>query len=47
VQLQVGSFTRDFERWIKGALEVESISMWEHYEGNLEGAPVLGTLKVM
>jgi len=30
-----------------GALEVEHLSLWELCEGNLEGAPVLGTLKVM
>ena len=33
----VGSSTRDFERWLKGALEVESLSLWELCEGNLEG----------
>ena len=34
----VGSSTRDFERWLKGALEVGhlSISLWELCEGNLE-----------
>jgi len=30
----VGSSTRDFERWLKGALEVEHLSLCE---GNLEG----------
>ena len=38
--LEVGSFTRDFERWMKGALEVErlslSLSLRELCEGNLE-----------
>jgi len=33
----VGSSTRDFERWLKGALEVEHLSLWERREGNLEG----------
>ena len=32
-----GSFTRDFERWMKGALEVERLSLRELCEGNLEG----------
>jgi hypothetical protein len=27
--LEVGSFTRDFERWMKGALEVERLSLRE------------------
>ena len=35
--LEGGSFTRDFERWMKGALEVEHLSPRELYEGNLEG----------
>ena len=45
--LEVGSFTRDFERWMKGALEVERLSLRELCEGNLEGvgAPLLGTLE--
>jgi hypothetical protein len=34
--LEGGSFTRDFERWMKGALEVERLSLRELYEGNLE-----------
>jgi hypothetical protein len=25
----VGSSTGDFERWLKGALEVESLSLWD------------------
>ena len=25
----VGSSTRDFERWLKGALVVECLSLWE------------------
>jgi len=37
--LEWGSFTGDFERWMKGALEVEglSLSLRELCEGNLEG----------
>ena len=33
----VGSPTRDFERWLKGALEVGHFSLWELCAGNLEG----------
>ena len=33
----VGSSTRDFEIWLKGALEMQSLSSWELCEGNLEG----------
>jgi hypothetical protein len=29
--------TRDFEIWLKGALEVQRLSLWELFEGNLEG----------
>jgi len=32
----VGSSTRDFERWLKGVLEVGRLSLWELCEGNLE-----------
>jgi hypothetical protein len=32
----VGSFTRDFERWMKRALEVECFSLRELCEVNLE-----------
>jgi hypothetical protein len=32
-----GSITRDFDRWMKGALEVELLSLREFCEGNLEG----------
>jgi hypothetical protein len=35
--LEGGSFTRDFERWMKEALEVERLSLRELCEGNLEG----------
>ena len=35
--LEGESSTRDFERWLKGALEVERLSLWELCEGNLEG----------
>jgi hypothetical protein len=34
--MEVGSFTRDFDRWKKGALEVEHLSLRELREGNLE-----------
>jgi len=27
----------DFEIWLKGALEVKCLSLWELCEGNLEG----------
>jgi len=33
----VASATGDFERWLKGALEVGRFSQWELCEGNLEG----------
>jgi len=33
VRLSVG----DFEIWLKGALEVECLSLWELYEGKQEG----------
>jgi len=36
-QTGVGSSTRDFEIWLKGALEVECLSLWELCERNLEG----------
>ena len=35
--LPVGSSTGDFERWLKGALEVERLALGELCEGNLEG----------
>jgi len=35
--------TGDFERWLKGALEMEHLSLWELCEGNLEeGIPCWG-----
>jgi hypothetical protein len=40
-----GSFTGDFERWMKWAVGVERLSLREFCEGNLEGAPLLGTLE--
>ena len=41
-----GSFTRDFERWMKGALEVGRLSLRELCEGNLEGGvPLMGALE--
>ena len=33
----VGSSTKNFEICLKGALEVECLSLWELCEGNLEG----------
>jgi hypothetical protein len=33
----VGSYTGDFEIWLKRALEVGRLSLWELCEGNLEG----------
>ena len=33
----VGSSTGEFEIWLKGTLEVECLSLWELFEGNLEG----------
>ena len=33
----VGSSTGDFEVWLKGAVGVEWLSLWELCEGNLEG----------
>jgi hypothetical protein len=32
----VGSFAGDFEIWLKGALGVECLPLWELCEGNLE-----------
>jgi hypothetical protein len=41
----VGSFARDFEIWLKGALGVESL--WQLCEGNLEGGlPCWGPLGI-
>ena len=36
-QSGVGSSTGDFKIWLKGALEVECLSLWVLCEGNLEG----------
>jgi hypothetical protein len=36
-QHEVGSSTGDCERWLKGALEVGHLSVWELCERNLEG----------
>ena len=33
----VSSSTRNFEMWLKGALEVWCLSLWELCEGNLVG----------
>ena len=39
----VGLSTGDFERWLKGVLEVEHLSLWQLCEGSLEGGlPCLG-----
>ena len=35
------SFTKDFERWMKGALGMEHLSRRELCEGNLEGGGLL------
>ena len=35
--LEGGSSTRDFERWMKGALGMEHLSLRELCEGNLKG----------
>jgi hypothetical protein len=43
--LEGGSFARDFERWMMGALKLECLSLRELCEGNLEGGPLLGTLE--
>ena len=42
----VGSSTRDYERWLKGALELERLFLWELCEGNLEGGLPSWTLKI-
>jgi hypothetical protein len=34
-----GSSTRDFEIWLKGALDVERLYLWELWEGSLAGGP--------
>ena len=33
----MGSFTRDVEIWLKGALKVECLPLWELCDGNLKG----------
>jgi hypothetical protein len=38
----VGLSTGDFERWLKGALEVGRLSLWELCEGNLEEGSSIG-----
>jgi len=41
--LDLGSSTGDFEIWLKGALEVGCLSLWEFCEVNLkEGLPCWG-----
>jgi hypothetical protein len=45
--LEEGSSARDFEIWLKGALGVERLSLWELFEGNLEeGIPCWGSLGI-
>ena len=39
--LEWGSFTRDFERWMTVALEVERVSLREVNEENLAGGGLL------
>jgi hypothetical protein len=34
--MEGGSINRDFEEWMKGALEMERLSLKEFCEGNLE-----------
>jgi len=38
----VSSSTGDFEVWLKGALEVECLSLWELCEGNLREGSLAG-----
>jgi hypothetical protein len=38
----VSSSTGDFDIWLKGALGVERLSLWELCEGNLEAASPAG-----
>jgi hypothetical protein len=38
----VCSSTVDFKIWLKGAVGVERLSLWELCEGNLEGDPPAG-----
>jgi hypothetical protein len=44
--LEEGSFTGDFESWMKGALEMKHLSEEAPWRG-LGGAPSLGTLEDM
>jgi hypothetical protein len=44
-QPRAGSSAGDFEMWSCGPLGVECLSPWELCEGNLEGTPLLGTLR--
>jgi len=43
----VGSSTGDFERWMKGALGMERLSLKRLRGGGLGGTPSLGTLEDM
>jgi hypothetical protein len=43
----VGSSNKDFEMWLREALEVERLSLWKLCEGNLEGGlPCWGPWRV-
>jgi hypothetical protein len=43
----VGSSAGDFEIWLKGLVAVESLSLWELCERNLEGGlPCWGPLRI-
>jgi hypothetical protein len=43
----VGSSAGDLEKWLKGAVGVEFLSLWELCEGNLEGGlPCWGPLGI-
>ena len=41
-QSGVGSSTKDFEIWLKGALEVECLSLWELCEGTWREGSLAG-----
>jgi len=46
LRIMGGPFTRNSERWLKGALEMGNLSLWVLCEGNLKGGLLLGILKV-
>ena len=46
-QIELGSFTGDYEILLKVALKEERLSLWELYEGNLEGGlPCWGSWRI-